>query len=293
MPVPKFAQYNETDQLQKVIIGRWKGYRADENYVEIVNEEQKSGLPETLQLEKEFDGFKKALEQEGVEVLIPDYVGKFVYDQLTPRDIGITIGNRFVLCNMKSSSRRYESNGIFRHIMDLEGPEPSLLIPPSNDILLEGGDIIVQNGNIFVGISQRSNMAGFEYLKEKFGQEFDVIPLHCSSLDADENVLHLDCTFNPVGKKHALIYPDGFKEIPDVIRTFDWIEVTKEEQSALGTNVLSVNEQTVISRKHPTCTRVNEEIRKIGMKVIELPFDGAPSTGGSFRCCSLPLVRSF
>ncbi len=288
----QFNQYNETDTLKKVIIGRYQGYRAVEAYVEIVNEEQKTGLPTEKELQPEFEAFKTALQDHGVEVLIPDYVGKFVYDQLTPRDIAVTIGNQIVLCNTVNSSRRYEVSGIFQHILNMQGPEPTILIPPDGNMLLEGGDIIVDKGHIFVGLSQRTNQQGLEFLKARFGDRFEVIPIYCRSLEEGENVLHLDCTFNPVGALHALIYPEGFQTIPDVIKTkYEWIEVNAEEQAALATNVLSIDENTVISRDHPACKRVNGLMKKIGLKVIELPFNAAPATGGSFRCCSLPLVR--
>ena len=285
-------QFSETARLHKVIIGRWEGYRRVEAYVERVNMDQQNKLPTAAELQPEFEAFRAALEAEGVTVLQPDYIGKFVYDQLTPRDIAVTIGHQIVLCNMIKKSRRYEVAGIFPHLLALEGEEPNILIPPRHDMLLEGGDILIDKGYVFVGLSQRTNQAGFDYLHETFGHQFELVPMHCKSLEEGENVLHLDCTFNPVGKQHALIYPPGLRSIPEVIRDrYEWIEVTAEEQAALATNVLSVDENTVISRAHPACRRVNSLMRSIGLRVIEVPFDGAPSTGGSFRCCSLPLVR--
>lgn len=284
-------QFNETDRLKKVIIGRWEDYCSDQSYVEIVNEEQKKGLPDTETLIPEFNAFIKTLEDHNVEVLVPQYVGKFVYDQLTPRDIGITIGEKFVVCNMAKKSRRYEVAGIFPFINSMHGDEPSIIIP-DHGVLLEGGDIIVDKGHIFVGISQRTNEAGFDYLKKHFGNDFNVIPVYCRSLNDGENVLHLDCAFNPVGENHALIYVDGFREMPkEITDRYLLIEVSTEEQAELATNVISLDKTTVISRDHEMCSRVNNKMRDAGIEVIELTFNGAPSTGGSFRCCTLPLVR--
>lgn len=287
---PGFKQFSETGLLKEVIIGRYQGYCAEDAYVEIVNEDQKKGLPQLRDLEREFEAFKNVLADRGVRVLEPDYVGKFVYDQLTPRDIGVTIGEKFVLCNMARSSRRYESAGIFKHLQKREGEEPNILLPRPHDALLEGGDIVVDKGKIYVGISQRSNPKGFEFLKENFS-EFEVVPVYCQSIEEGENVLHLDCTFNPVGREHALIYPDGFSEIPPAMREYEWIEVTKQEQAALATNVLSLSREAVVARDHESCQRVNDLLRKSGVEVIEVPFNAAPATGGSFRCCTLPLVR--
>lgn len=287
-----FSQYNETDRLKQVIIGRYEGYRQYEDYVEIVNEEQKKGLPQVEQLETEFNNFQKTMEEYGVQVIVPEYVGKFVYDQLTPRDIGFVVGDKFVLCHMKKASRRYEAAGIFKILNEVSGAGMDILIPENYNTLLEGGDVMVDKGNLFIGLSQRSNELGYRFLKHHFGKQFNVIPLQCSSLDEGENVLHLDCTFNPVGENLALIYPPGFEHIPDEIsKNYEWIEVRDYEQALLATNVLSLDRNTVISRNHPQCKRVNDEMRNRGLRVIEIDFDGAPATGGSFRCCTLPLHR--
>lgn len=286
-----FSQFSETDPLTVTFIGRAEGYCKNEAYIEIVNEAQRAGLPEESKLIEEFANFKSALEKHGVEVRTPEYVGKFVYDQLTPRDIAVVVGHKLVLCNMVRPSRKYEVGGIFSQIKEFSGREPDILIPPP-DALLEGGDIIIDKGRIFVGISQRSNQAGFEWLQTQFLNEFDIIPLYTKPLTENENVLHLDCTFNPVGENFALIYVDGFSKIPDALREYEWIEVDKKEQGALATNVLSISKDRLIARDHPDCKRVNDRLREKGIEVIEIPFDGAPLTGGSFRCCSLPLIRA-
>lgn len=287
-----FSQLNETDSLKKVIIGRPQGYLKVPEYFEVHNVKLKDGGPKEVDLVKEFDGFISALTAKGIEVLQPNYVGKFVYDQLTPRDIGVTIGDKFLICNMKMKSRRYEVAGIFPHILKMEGAEPNILIPEEYDACLEGGDIIVDKGFIFLGLSERSNQKGLEYLQKQFGKEFKVVPMQCNTLDEGEDVLHLDCAFNPIGENMALIYKDGFDEIPkEVTDNYTLIEVTQAEQLELATNVLSIDKHTLIARKHSACDRINQKMRDLGLEVIEVEFNGAPAAGGSFRCCSLPLVR--
>lgn len=286
-----FCQKNETDRLKTVVIGRWKGYRKVEAYTEIVNEDQQKGLPEESGLKPEFEAFQKAMEEQGVEVRTPTYVGKFVYDQLTPRDIAVVIDDKLVLCNMVKKSRRYENAGLFPLLTDFSGEEPDILLPPAG-CFLEGGDIMVDKGRILVGISQRTNEKGFEWLKSTFGDKYEVVPLFTTKPEEDENVLHLDCTFNPVGKNLALIYEDGFQSIPDFIKEdYDLIKVTRVEQQELVTNVLSVSPKIVIARDHPDCKRVTRILREESIQVFEVKFNGAPATGGSFRCCTMPMVR--
>ncbi len=285
-----FSQYNETDTLKTVIIGRWEGFHEDETYSNVLEEKREN--PSTDQLKREFEAFQKALEENGVEVLIPEYVGKFLHDQLTPRDVAVVIGNQIIICNMAKSSRKYEIAGIFPLIRDFTGGEPTLLIPPV-ECLIEGGDIMVDRGRMIVGLSQRTNVNGYEWLLDHFTGQMEVIPIYLTDLKKEENVLHLDCAFNPVGDNSALVYMDGIKPIPDFFKKeYDLIEVNKEEQQALATNVFSVSKKLVIARDHPQSKRAVGEMRKRGIEVIEIPFDGAPSTGGSFRCCTLPLIRA-
>ncbi|PRY13160.1 N-dimethylarginine dimethylaminohydrolase [Pontibacter ummariensis] len=285
-------QHSETDTLQKVIIGRYENYNESPAYAELVNEEQKTGLPPREQLKEEFENFRNVLTEAGVEVLVPDYVGKFVYDQLTPRDIGVVIGEKFLLCNMVKRSRRYESAGIFRYLHHIPDSEPNIIIPDSPTCFIEGGDILIDKGNIFVAVSQRTNQEGVEFLKEQFGDVFNIVPIKARALAEGENVLHLDCMFNPVGEKAALIYEEGFEAVPrEITDVYELIKVDKAQQQELATNILSLSQDKVISRDHPLCKPINDMIRKTGVEVVEIKFDAAPATGGSFRCCTLPLLR--
>ena len=248
-------------------------------------------------MEREFAAFEDILVKNEVEVLKPEPVGKFVYDQLTPRDIGVVIGNKFLVCNMRARSRRYECAGILSFLKDLKtSDEPNIIIPKSPKCFIEGGDLVIDKGHIFVCISQRTNKHGVEFLRKKFGDEFKIVPIKARTIKEGEDVLHLDCMFNPIGEKTALIYEEGFKKIPKQIEnSYDHlIRVNKQEQQALATNVLSISKKKIISRNHVDCARVNERIRngdEKGIEVIEMTFDAAPKTGGSFRCCSLPLIR--
>ena len=187
---------------------------------------------------------------------------------------------------MARESRRDEWLGLLP-ILDQMRTQRVIKVP--DDVVLEGGDVIVDNGRIFVGLSQRTGPDGAAFLASRF-PHFEVVPVPLKRLSDGENVLHLDCSFVPVGCHSALVYPNGLAEMPPaIIEHYDLIEVTKAEQQMLATNVLSLSPTQVIAR---TCaSRVNTEMRRRGLEVIELPFDDPPKTGGSFRCCSLPLWR--
>lgn len=286
-----FCCYNESDTLRTVIIGSSEGYRASEFYVEKVNAvQERLDSPAISALETELNEFGRVLESAGIEVLSPTRVGKIVYDQLTPRDIGVTIGNRFLLCNMAKQSRRYECVGIFNAIFRYDVHEPNILIPPA-ECLIEGGDVIIDKETIYVGISSRTNRKGFEFIKRHFSDQFEVLSVDLAFSTNQELYLHLDCVFNPVGSRHALIYARGMRKVPELlISNYQLIEISAEEQIELSTNVLSITPDIIISRDHVACSRVNAELRK-SYTVKEITFDAIPCTGGSLRCASLPLHR--
>jgi len=284
---------SECATLRDVIVGTAEGYHRDPGRVEIVNGKHHrtlaaAGQPDTGRMQAEFAGFRSVLEAAGVRVHSPHLAPASVQDQTCPRDIGFVIGNTFVEAGMRVASRMEEIAGI-THILDA-CIGPRVAVPPG--ICLEGGDVIVDGAHVFVGCGQRSDREGLDFLRARFGDTHEVVPLPCRSPDEGEDVLHLDCTFNPLGLGHALIYPDGLDGIPEVLsEKYDWIEVTREEADELATNVLSVAPDRIIARSAPSCARVNAALRTAGYRVEEVDFDAVPGTGGSFRCATLPLRR--
>jgi len=291
MGLVEFCCYNESDRLTDVVIGTSEGYRQSLYYIELVNAVQKQAQPPSSDLlGRELKGFKNVLESFNVNVFEPRVVGKIVYDQLTPRDIAVVIGNKMVICNMAKASRRYEITGLFDTILKNGLNEPNILIPPPGCII-EGGDVIVDKKTIYVGLSSRTNRKGFEFIKKHFSDSFDVFEVQLAGGDSDQ-YLHLDCVFNPVGLNHGLIYTEGVHKIPNrILDSYSLIDITATEQAALATNVLSISHNDVISRDNLECQRVNAMLRKY-YNVLEIPFDAVPLTGGSLRCSSLPLYRS-
>ncbi|MFG0252298.1 MAG: dimethylarginine dimethylaminohydrolase family protein [Phycisphaerales bacterium JB038] len=280
--------YSETGRLQSVVIGYPDNFVLPEpiNPKHEIYHADHPDAPTAEKLIPEFREFQSALESCGVEVFIPDPV-EGVPDQLTPRDIGFVMGDTFVLAAMSQASRKREWTGI-KKVLD-EIPAEKILRVPS-DVSVEGGDIILDRGTLFIGLSERTSIEGAEWMREQYAWRYRVQLVPLKELHHEEDILHMDCTFLPVGAHHCLIYPDGFHQMPKCIEhDYEWIEITREEQFELATNVLSVSPTEVISRQGSE--RVNAKLREAGFTVIEVPFDEAPKGGGSFRCASLPLWR--
>lgn len=97
--------------------------------------------------------------------------------------------------------------------------------------------------------------------------------------------------FNIVSPDVALIFPGALDQehIGKLKERYELIEVTEEEQFTLGTNVLSIGNRKIISL--PVNKKVNEALRNHGFEVIEVDITEIIKSGGSFRCCTLPIER--
>lgn len=280
---------SETAQLKSVIVGYADNFL--QVAPEIINETQKqyyfgADRPDPQLTATQVNHFADTLEALGVQVFRPKPL-PYLPDQIMTRDIGVAIGNTLIITSMAAKSRRKEWRAI-SYLFDQISAECNIFTAPE-DFVLEGGDMIVDKNKLFIGIGQRTTRTGFDYLSDHF-PELDIIPIPLAGLADGEDVLHLDCSFCPIGRDHALIYPAGLQTVPPEIRAnYHLIEVTRAEQQRLGTNVFSVSPDTVISR--PASARINAAMRDIGLNVIELPYSEPPKTGGSFRCSTLPLLR--
>ncbi|MEM7335120.1 MAG: arginine deiminase family protein [Chloroflexota bacterium] len=280
---------SETAVLKSVILGYPDNFLQVEP--EIINETQKKyyfgeNSPTPDKVTEQLNNFKDVLEEHGVTVFQPRPL-PYLPDQMMTRDIGLVIGSTFIVTTMAAESRRLEWRGISQLFEQF--PKDSEIIFAPEDIVVEGGDVVVDKGKVFVGIGQRTTLKGAAWLMQ-YLPDYEIVPVNLSSLDDGEDVLHLDCSFLPVGNHFALIYPDGLRDLPAALReSYETIEVTQEEQQSLATNVLSISPEIVVSR--PTSMRINKILRDRGLEVIEVPYTDPPKTGGSFRCCTLPLHR--
>ena len=291
---------DEFSTLKKVIIGLGTPYQ--QNKEQVANEIAEFPLvPNTARKQEvlaltyptesilipEYEDYIATLEKYSVDVLRADPDVAYSFDYTCPRDIGFVIGGLFFIANMSVASRADEYRTILHHLHDIE--EENIRRAPEGAIY-EGGDVILlDKTTILVGINQRTNGEGFEYLRESLSPlGYEVVPVYHSQL-------HLDCCLNPLGRGHILIHPgslDGNSENTwQTLKGIEWITVDDIEREHLATNVLSINHDTVIARDHPCCARVNRVLREKAYNVEEISFDGVTATGGSFRCASLVLSR--
>ena len=249
---------------------------------EIINDVQKRYQQENIDVGRamaQHRQFVAALQKNGVETAMLEPADHFP-EQVFTRDIGFTIEDTVFLGDMAASIRQGEEVELQKWLANRQ-----IRFEPLGSHRVEGGDVLIDQDTIFVGISSRTSEKAIRELEQKL-PSFQVIPIHF-----DERYLHLDCVFNILSPTEALIFPEALNSetIAMLAERYTLIPVNREEQFALGVNVLSIGERRVFSQ--PQNNAVNAQLRQHGFHVIETDFSEIIKSGGAFRCCTMPIIR--
>jgi N-dimethylarginine dimethylaminohydrolase len=269
---------NEYDPLNRVIL-------CQPQYMtirEVINETQKEFKDEGIHIKRALEQhreFVRTLESNGIEVVLLPYHKKFP-EQVFTRDIGFTLGQTIFVAKMAHDIRIGEEDVLKQWLDDEEMSYFNLA-----EDRIEGGDVIIDGETIYVGLSNRTHQEAVEHLQSLLIQ-YDV-----KAIPFKEKYLHLDCVFNVISPDTALIYrPALTKEDIELFSSrYELIEVSEEEQFTLGTNVLCIGNKKILSL--PINKQVNQNLRNRGFEVVEVDISEIIKSGGSFRCCTLPILR--
>ena len=296
---------DETSRLRAVVLGTAESCgpipRIEEAYDPKSVEHIKLG---TYPLEKdmiaEMEALNAIFEKYNVKVYRPSVIKD--YNQIFSRDIAFVIEDKLIISNILPD-RENEIEAI-QYIID--EIDPVKVIEASDDIHFEGGDVMLWGNYIFIGtykgndyseiITARTNMKGVNFIKELFPtkivKEFDLVK---SNTIANENALHLDCCFQPVGKDKAIIHKEGFRDqkdykyLVDLFGMENLFHITKDEMYQMFSNVFSISNEVVVSEKN--FTRLNNWLRQQGFTVEEVPYAEISKQEGLLRCSTMPLIR--
>ncbi|WP_409288159.1 dimethylarginine dimethylaminohydrolase family protein [Peribacillus sp. SCS-37] len=274
----KSGCYSEYDRLKRVVLCEPRFMKIKD----VINETQKVFENEGIHIQtalRQHEEFVRTLEKLGIEVTLLPSFERFP-EQVFTRDIGFTLGPEVYVAEMGTDIRSGEVEVLMEWLNKENIPFKKL----AGD-KIEGGDVIIDRDTIFAGISNRTNMESVEKLKIML-PDFEVIPVPFT-----DTYLHLDCVFNIISPHEALIFPGEIHagQLEVLKSRYELIEVSEEEQFTLGTNVLSVGDQKIISL--PINKKVNQELRSRGYEVIEVDITEIIKSGGAFRCCTMPVLR--
>jgi N-dimethylarginine dimethylaminohydrolase len=275
--------YSETGRLRKVVMCPPAFFEIVEPTNAIQRLYYSDGLspPEPLLMVQQHRGLVRILQEEGVEVELLPLVPSLPFQHAT-RDVGVVIGDTILLSNLKERTRRLETQ-VAEPV--LQQYKLRILVPERG--FVEGGDVIVDNDRLWVGLGARTDEWGAEFLHRTFGRDYDVIPLRF-----DPNYTHLDTVFDVLSQGHALLYEPAFE--PSSLQSIreaypSIVSLTDKEQQNAGANVLCLNPDKVISiAENPS---VNEQLAQLGFEVVTLSYSEVIKSGGSVRCDTLPMER--
>jgi N-dimethylarginine dimethylaminohydrolase len=297
---------NETSKLKSVVLGMPTSMGethslADSYDAKSYHSLQNGIYPVENDIVNEMNAFEKVLKKHDVEVYRPSLIKD--YNQVFARDVAFVIDDKMIISNIIQD--RYDEQDAYRKIFARVGWKHIINLPDTAHI--EGGDVIVWNDFIFIGTcfsedyrnfkTARTNEYAIEILKEYFPKK-RIIDLELKKNDTDpyQGILHLDCTFNPIGKDKCIIYKDGFVDesdyrlLVDIFGEENCFHVTKQEMFEMNPNIFSISPEIVVS--DGAFTRLNNHLRnEWGMTVEEIPYREISKMGGLLRCSTLPLAR--
>ncbi|MBB6680586.1 amidinotransferase [Aequorivita sp. 609] len=296
---------DEISQLRAVVLGRADSNgpvpKLEDAYDPKSAEHIKAGTyPKDEDMVKEMEAVAAVFEKYNVKVYRPDLIED--YNQIFTRDIAFVIEDKFFKANILED-RSKEIDAIHSVIDEID---PSKIIEFPEAAHIEGGDVMPWGDYIFVGtyygddysdyITARTNMKGVEHLRKLFPHKtVKSFNLRKSNTVAEDNALHLDCCFQPLGRGKAIIHKDGFL----VDEEYEWLvnffgkencfHISKREMYHMNSNIFSISPDVVISEKN--FTRLNTWLREQGFTVEEVPYAEIAKQEGLLRCSTLPLIR--
>ncbi len=258
-----------------------------------------NSYPNEVDVKKDVESFYKILIKHNIDVLRPSNINDC--NQVFARDLGFAISNIFFQSNIVPN-REEELVGVSDIINNLDAGVVKL----PDYMHIEGGDVIVHNDKIFIGtysgddyselITARTNQESIGYLEKMIpSKEIMSIDIRKSNTDVFENVLHLDCCFQPIGKSKAIVCPDSFVDKNDVDYIINYFGKNNtyiaygQEAYMLISNLLVLSPEVIVSDKR--FKKLNTWLEKKGFLVEKISYENVSKMSGLFRCSTLPLLR--
>jgi dimethylargininase len=221
------------------------------------------------------DRYESALRVAGVDVIrlparddLPDAV--FV------EDTAVVFDEIAVLTRPGMESRRPEVESV-REALAAHRPLATIVAPAT----LDGGDVLVLDRDVLVGLTPRSNILGVQQLRAllaPFGYEVRAAPVR--------GCLHLKSAVTRAGTRTLVANPSWVD--PALMPGWDVVPVDAREPHAA--NVLWLGSTTIAAeafeRTNATLARATDS------QLVTVPASELAKAEGGVTCCSLVIARS-
>jgi dimethylargininase len=194
-------------------------------------------------------------------------------DSVFVEDTAVVLDELAVMTRPGAEARRAETASIAKVLADYR-PLAAIAAPAT----LDGGDVLVLDRRVFVGLTGRSNRDGFEQLRALVGPHgYTVEPVEV------HGCLHLKSAATRVGPNTVLINPQWVDR--SLFGRFDRIEIDPAEPYAA--NGLLVGGALVYPDAFP---RTADRLRQRSIRLELLELAELAKAEGAVTCCSLILA---
>lgn len=222
---------------------------------------------------EEHDRYEQALREAGIDVRrLP--LRDDLPDSVFVEDTAIVLDEVAVIARPGAASRRPEVDGV-RDILATLRPIAEIVEPAT----LDGGDVLVLDQDVLVGVTGRTNHAGvaqLEAILSPFGYRVRGVPVR--------GCLHLKSAVTRAGPDVVIANPDWI----DVSELAGWPVVEVHPSEPQAANVLWVGAVTLVAEAFP---RTNGRLANaVGLPLVNVPAGELALAEGGLTCGSL-LVR--
>lgn len=257
----KNASYTFTHALcRRPATSITEGLRADDQ-----------GDPDHTTFLKHHALYTDALRASGCQVTVLDSLEEYP-DSVFIEDAALCLAGTAIVLRPGAESRFGESAALMPSLND----QFKKVVNLSGEGYVDGGDVLVTDTEVLVGLSSRTNQIGFEHLSaiiEKLG--YTVRKIH-----TPEEILHFktDCGLldsQTIFASEALAATGCFENYNVII--------APDGESAAA-NLIRVNDTVFICEGFP---KTQETLQDAGYKVVCLPNTEAAKVDGGLSCMSL------
>ncbi len=219
------------------------------------------------------EGLVRTLKDNGVQCHFLEPV-KGATEQKDVRDIGIISSKGAIAGHFAKDIRMGEVASFILFCVENKIPLLKYGIP------FEGGDLfLVDEEHCYIGSGKRSSTRPNE-LESLLNRKVHIVH-HISSH-------HLDAIFNFARPDLIVLHPKYIAE-EEIVKGKDVIEMDDNDIWLMSANFLLLDKDKVLADSQ--CKRINNELSKRGIEVVEIDVSELKKNGGSIRCMTLPLLR--
>lgn len=248
-----------------------------ENYVHCVSSNPERDKIDITLAREQHRNYVSVLKEVGVRVVELEPLNEFP-DSVFMQDPAILGTQMGVIGRFGQEKRRGEEHAFAKALGDHNEKVSKLhtIISPGT---LEGGDIVVTDREIFVGVSSRTNMHGIQQLAE-FLSKLAVKPV-------TTDLFHLLCGCSYLSDRTMTIAPELVA--PRSFPGFRFVEIPKEE--AYACDALYVGDKKVIIPEG--YEKASGKLRDAGYTPLEVDVSEFRKGDGGVTCLCSPIYKVF